>query len=319
MSPIRLAIFSPSSPGPVRRQSRVEIYQAERKVQKKGGAASNSGSGNISGSGSKFSLKNLFKSQPQLANSHSRSNSPGGEGSHSALQLLAPNNNKFIDKEHEREILERQGKGRPRPEIIHPLDLQNGGVEVVKITPKAHVLKNGIMAPQQQGDRKAAPQINIKDLLNSTSFNNSNSNNKLVVKLGEEGTATTIIQSSVADLENKDSGHDSSSIQTEGSDEAAGDYFSSGGGYPVARSMPQVREGVEEELGFPRRAGSSSGTAGGGGRRGKGEGGEVASHNKNCISGDASSCKEETIRLLTYSREILLEVFPPQCVWILLG
>ena len=35
-------------------------------------------------------------------------------------------------QEHEREILERQTKVKTRPEIIHPLDLLNGGVEVVR-------------------------------------------------------------------------------------------------------------------------------------------------------------------------------------------
>ena len=41
-----------------------------------------------------------------------------------------------MDKEHEREILERE-RSKIRPEIIHPFDLQSGGVEVVKITPKS--------------------------------------------------------------------------------------------------------------------------------------------------------------------------------------
>merc|ERR550519_936604 len=102
----RMGIFSPSSPQPIKRQSRVEIYESERKglqqqqQQKKG----------------KFSLKKLF-----------RGSLPEG--------LEEVSDNKFIDKEHEREILERQ-KVKVRPEIIHPLDLLNGGVEVVKITPK---------------------------------------------------------------------------------------------------------------------------------------------------------------------------------------
>merc|ERR1719507_2626426 len=98
----RMGIFSPSSPQPIKRQSRVEIYESERKgmQQKKG----------------KFSLKKLF-----------RGSLPEG------LEEVA--DNKFIDKEHEREILERQ-KVKVRPEIIHPLDLLNGGVEVVKIIPQ---------------------------------------------------------------------------------------------------------------------------------------------------------------------------------------
>jgi len=47
-------------------------------------------------------------------------------------------NSNMLDKEHEREILERE-RCRLRPEIIHPLDLQSAGVEVVKITPRGHV------------------------------------------------------------------------------------------------------------------------------------------------------------------------------------
>lgn len=47
-------------------------------------------------------------------------------------------NTNLLDKEHEREILERE-RARMRPEIIHPLDLQSAGVEVVKITPRGHV------------------------------------------------------------------------------------------------------------------------------------------------------------------------------------
>ena len=128
-APSKLAIFtSPSSPEPpIRRQSRVEIYESEKqKVSTKKG---------------KFSLKNLFF--PPGANGVGN-NGPNGDGN-------APNNsgqgggvngqgqynneNKFLDKEHEREILERH-KVKTRPEIIHPLDLINGGVEVVKITPK---------------------------------------------------------------------------------------------------------------------------------------------------------------------------------------
>jgi hypothetical protein len=218
----------------------VEIYEAERRIQKKGTSSAGSSGGGGGGNISKFSLRKLFKSQQQFSGSRSDSPADSGNSTSSALQLLAPN--KFIDKEHEREILERQGKGRPRPEIIHPLDLQNGGVEVVKITPKAHALKNGIQAPA--ADRKTElNMLSSNDKLNNT-IGISNSNNKLVVKLGgEEGSA--IIMQSALDMENnKDSGHDSSSIQTEGSEETAGsggEYFSSGGHYSAVRCMQQVR------------------------------------------------------------------------------
>ena len=67
-APNRLAIFTPGSPGPVKRQSRVEIYESEKRtVQKKG----------------KFSLKNLFRAQPEMQSPET-----------AALP------NKFIDKEN---------------------------------------------------------------------------------------------------------------------------------------------------------------------------------------------------------------------------
>jgi len=160
-APNRLGIFAPSSPQPIKRQSRVEIYESEKKLQKKG----------------KFSLKKLFKLQ----------------GVPDAMEDNA--DNKFIDKEHEREILERQ-KVKVRPEIIHPLDLQNGGVEVVKITPKnslkGHYEKHKNM---KSGEKSAVKrQADLKAKLDSDS---------------------------------KDSGHDTSSIHTEtseGTTSSGGDY-----------------------------------------------------------------------------------------------
>jgi hypothetical protein len=249
----RLAIFAAASPGPVRRQSRVEIYEAERRIQKKGSTATNNTATAATTTSSKFSLRNLFKSQQQLqGNSNSsshRSDSPG-DSSSIVVQLLSPN--KFIDKEHEREILERQGKGRPRPEIIHPLDLQNGGVEVVKITPKAHALKSPVVAPPTvpflTGDRKnAALLVSGGGGLDKTTSNIGGMANKLVVRLGDnedEGMENTAITAMDMTDNNKDSGHDSSSIQTETSEEMnGGEYFSSSaiaGGYAAVRSMPQV-------------------------------------------------------------------------------
>lgn len=158
----RMGIFSPSSPQPIRRQSRVEIYESEKKglQQKKG----------------KFSLKKLF-----------RGSLPEG------LEEIA--DNKFIDKEHEREILERQ-KVKVRPEIIHPLDLLNGGVEVVKIIPQ-NAGKGG--HDKHKGGRPSE---------------------KVVTKR----TAGDL--RSKSDSDSKDSGHDTSSIHTDTSEGSGG---SSGG------------------------------------------------------------------------------------------
>jgi len=161
-TPNRLGIFAPSSPQPIKRQSRVEIYESEKKLQKKG----------------KFSLKKLFKLQ----------------GVPDAMEDNA--DNKFIDKEHEREILERQ-KVKVRPEIIHPLDLLNGGVEVVKITPK-----NSLKGHYEK-------------------HKNSKSAEKSAVKRHADLKAKL-------DSDSKDSGHDTSSIHTETSE---GTTSSSGGDY----------------------------------------------------------------------------------------
>ena len=169
-APNRLAIFTGGSPGPARRQSRVEIYESEKRIQKKG----------------KFSLKNLFKPQNE------------------ALNETLPN--KFIDKEHEREILERQ-RGKSRPEIIHPLDLQNGGVEVVKITPKNSV--------KGQFDK-----------------------NKLSISNSKPAVQRNLDLKTKIDVDGKDSGHDTSSIHTETSEDTgtcsgSGDYSSSSADYPA--------------------------------------------------------------------------------------
>ena len=156
----KLAIFMPSSPQPIRRQSRVEIYESEKKnlVQKKG----------------KFSLRKLFKLQdlPDTIEDN--------------IDL------KFLDKDHEREILERQQKMKIRPEIIHPLDLLNGGVEVVKITPKVQGKSENHSSSKSSEISPAKIDTDTKSGL-ATKFNSDNS---------------------------KDSGHDTASIQTETSEEA---------------------------------------------------------------------------------------------------
>ena len=177
----RMGIFSPSSPQPIKRQSRVEIYESERKgmQQKKG----------------KFSLKKLF-----------RGSLPEG--------LEEVSDNKFIDKEHEREILERQ-KVKVRPEIIHPLDLLNGGVEVVKIIPqnsgKGHEKHNKGGGGSRSGDKTVSKRP------------------------ANESRAKS-------DSDSKDSGHDTSSIHTdtsEGSGGSSGDRAADFSLSPLG-AVPQV-------------------------------------------------------------------------------
>ena len=180
----RMGIFSPSSPQPIKRQSRVEIYESERKglQQKKG----------------KFSLKKLF-----------RGSLPEG--------LEEVSDNKFIDKEHEREILERQ-KVKVRPEIIHPLDLLNGGVEVVKIIPQ-NCGKGGGHEKHKGGSR---------------------ANDKSVGKRGPANGGES--RGAKSDSDSKDSGHDTSSIHTdtsEGSGGSSGDRAADFSLSPLG-AVPQV-------------------------------------------------------------------------------
>ena len=147
-----------------KRQSRVEIYESERKglqQQKKG----------------KFSLKKLF-----------RGSLPEG--------LEEVSDNKFIDKEHEREILERQ-KVKVRPEIIHPLDLLNGGVEVVKIIPQNS--GKGGHEKHKGGSRSGDKTVSKRPAIVGDSRGQAKS-----------------------DSDSKDSGHDTSSIHTDTSEGSGG-------------------------------------------------------------------------------------------------
>ena len=155
----RMGIFSPSSPQPIKRQSRVEMYESERKGQLK--------------KGSKFSLKKLF-----------RGSLPEG--------MEEITDNKSFDKEHEREILERQ-KMKVRPEIIHPLDLMHGGgVEVVKIMPQ-----NTKTPPHHDKHKNSARTPTTPTVKHPESRSKS-------------------------DSDSKDSGHDTSSIHTETSEGSGG-------------------------------------------------------------------------------------------------
>ena len=106
--------------------------------------------------------------------------------------ISSSNEVKFLDKEHEREIVERE-KIKSRPEIIHPLDLQSGGVEVVKITPKS----------QSQALYEKNKQTNNKQT-------------KSILVNKQQNKQTEHDQS-----KNQDSGHETSSIHTENSDQGS--------------------------------------------------------------------------------------------------
>ena len=260
---------SPSSTS-IRRHSRVELYENDRKQQRKQAA--------------KFSLKKFFKLgmvdnpyQMQLPSSHSTDTSPyHGNKSDNQVQ--------FLDKEHEREIVERErSKAKCRPEIIHPLDLQqkmmsnvplvagafksfnseedhlNGGsrlnsgiptvfpsVELVKITPKSMI--------SPSNNNKVASASNKLATVNSTANNKTynghfekniyNGNNGRTAGVNKAGVNKSIMSkskleayistntSTVTESTKNDSGHETSSIHTDNSDGSSSSYnmFSSSSG-----------------------------------------------------------------------------------------
>ena len=96
-----------SSPPPVRRQSRVELYEADRKRDQQ-----------ARNKGNRFSFSKIFKQFSASTNS---------------LPSEVPKRYD-MDEEHQREILERE-RSKIRPAIIHPIDFHSGSVEVVKIRP----------------------------------------------------------------------------------------------------------------------------------------------------------------------------------------
>ena len=178
---------------PVHRQSRVELYENERKKLRQS---------------TKFqSIKKLFKlgSNPNLslATGSGASPSSGSSDATSAgrRNSISSSNNeasKFMDKDHEREILERD-RSRLKPEILHPLDLQSGGVEVVTITPKSQT-----QALYEKNQQKSG---------------NTPVKSKSIMK---NSTATSKVEQ-----DSKDSGHETSSIHTENSENESSSESSS--------------------------------------------------------------------------------------------
>lgn len=175
---------------PVHRQSRVELYEADRKQQMR--------------KQSKFSLRKLFKigSNPNLS-------------SDTTNNVVNSKNdpNKFLDKEHEREILERE-RNRMRPEIIHPLDLQRGGVEVVTITPNKsnHVYEK----------------------------------NQRTAGVNKAGVTKSILanKAKLEYVDSKDSGHETSSIHTENSEgSSSGSGGNDSGTTDTSHSNSQAHNG----------------------------------------------------------------------------
>ena len=253
-----------SSSTSIRRHSRVELYENDRKQQRKQAA--------------KFSLKKFFKlgivgTEMQFPSTNSTDTSPYHGGNRD-------NQVQFLDKEHEREIVEReQSKAKSRPEIIHPVDLQqnmmsnvplvagadhlNGGnnlnngtqnvfptVELVKITPKSTLSPSNNNKPPSVPNRLAGIN-NINNTTYNGHFekNNYNGNNGRTAGVNKSGVNKSIISKSKlesyiatntsssminSDNSKNDSGHETSSIHTENSDGSSSSYAiyssSNGGG-----------------------------------------------------------------------------------------
>ena len=246
---------SSSSTTSVRRHSRVELYENDRKQQRKQAA--------------RFSLKKFFKmgltNHPygiHFPSSHSAETSPHTHKNENQVQ--------FLDKEHEREIVEREmAKAKSRPEIIHPLDLQqkmmssyvplvagpdylNGGsaptvlpaVELVKITPRSTISpSNNKFASTSSSSNK----IQNSNSINYKSYNTNSGNhfekniyngnsrtagvnkagvNKSIIARGKlesyshnMSNSSSATAMSIMDNSSKnDSGHETSSIHTENSE-----------------------------------------------------------------------------------------------------
>ena len=142
------------APKPVHRQSRVELYENDRKKMRQSAKFS--------------SIKKLFKlgSNPNLSEINQRRNSISSSP---------------MDKEHEREILERE-RSKLRPEIIHPLDLQSGGVEVVKITPKKGMsTKKSILASLKKEDSGHETSSIHSDSNEANSSNSSEAGGQVII------------------------------------------------------------------------------------------------------------------------------------------
>ena len=158
----------------IRRQSRVEMYEQDRKKSLSSSNKSN-----------RFSFSKIFN---KLTNSNSALSTETISGQHS-----------FMDEEHGREIVERE-KSRLRPNIIHPIDLHSGGVEVVQIRPK-----------NAQGVSNNGGHVFEKHRTASVFKGSSNTT----------GATKSILKAKVEYVDSKDSGHETSSIHTENSDSSS--------------------------------------------------------------------------------------------------
>ena len=140
---------------------------------------------------------------------------------------------RFMDEEHEREIVEREKRSRmkaSRPDIVHPIDLNTAAVEVVTIRPNAAGARNLInkrssgsypfVHPQQQSE---PPQADMLPQHHQRVFekHKTASVHKNSASVCPKVIAAASSKARVEYADSKDSGHETSSIHTENSDSAS--------------------------------------------------------------------------------------------------
>ena len=145
---------------------------------------------------------------------------------------------RFMDEEHEREIVEREKRSRmrgARPDIVHPIDLNTAAVEVVTIRPNAAGARNLINKRSsgsyqfgqhqsellQQADMAQQHQRVFEKHKTASVHKNSSSVCPKVIAAANK--------SRVDYTDSKDSGHETSSSHTENSDSASNSSNDGGG------------------------------------------------------------------------------------------
>ena len=166
-----------TSPPMMRRQSRSEMYESDRRQSHVERMAAKT---------NRFSFSKIFKQF---------SGSSGSLNHHGSQSDLINSKRYIMDEEHQREILERE-RTKLRPAIIHPIDFNSGSpVEVVKIRPNAAT---------SQGHARVFEKHKKASMSNMMSSKNH--------------TSQQVLKARVEYADSKDSGHETSSIHTDGSE-----------------------------------------------------------------------------------------------------
>ena len=259
-----------SSPPPIRRQSRVELYENDRKKLKEREKRSALVNG-VVGISSIAKMINRFSRHGGSTPALNEASGGGGD---------SPPRRGFMDEEHEREIVEREKRGRmkallavnqPRPDIVHPIDFHSGAVEVVPIRPNASGAKslvqgkraNSYQFGQQQPDlllpadlpREAATaRTHVYEKAKTAGVHKSSPSvfpAKVIAAAAQQAAAAaaTVSEPSkprVDYTDSKDSGHETSSIHTDNSD--SGSSNSSGGSPGEGGQHSRTPSGLTDDV-----------------------------------------------------------------------